>query len=196
MLITSSVGCTANVENLKQEAAAFCGVYDPRNWKEFEDQAGAVDLEKELNKRIGQVIKSDEFKQIISELEQVEYARDLYVTAQTKISALIGEKWDCTYFQEFYAISFVSHSDSFGFDYEDGNVVIVAIDGAGNFTVNSMELMDNKPETLKQGIKTVAASQQPKVIIKTTESTPKEALDVAMNTLHSMGVENTTVITP
>ena len=56
--------------------------------------------------------------------------------------------------------------------------------------------MDNKPETLKDAIKTVAATSPPKVVVKTEENTPKDSLDSALRVLYEMGVKKSSIITP
>jgi hypothetical protein len=96
----------SDIENHKQEAKDFCEIHNPNNWKEFAKTASPDELEKELEKRVDKVVKTKAFKDIIAELNQVEFMRTLYPAAQTKISELIGEMWECPYYQEFYSVSF------------------------------------------------------------------------------------------
>jgi hypothetical protein len=188
--------CESQQEILKKEANAFCEIHNPENWKEFAKTGSPAELEKELNKRIDKAIKTKALKDVIAELNQVEFMRELYPTAQKKISNLIGENWDCPFYQEFYSVRFERHPAPPSAIYISNDTIVVGIDANGNYTVNSMELMDNKPETLKDAIKTVAATSPPKVVVKTEENTPKESLDSALHVLYEMGVKKSTIITP
>ena len=189
-------GCESQQGILKKEANAFCEIHNPDNWKKFAKTGSPAELEKELNKRIDKTIKTKAFKDIIAELNQVEFMRELYPTAQLKISDLIGEKWDCPFYQEFYSVRFERYPAPPSATDISNDTIVLGIDANGNYTVNSMELMDNKPETLKDAIKTVAATSPPKVVIKTEENTPKESLDSALHVLYEMGVKKFTIITP
>ena len=104
-------GCGSEQETYKQEAQAFCEVHNPENWKAFAKTGSQAELEKELKRRIGKVVKSKAFNDILVQLDQVEFVRELYPAAQAKISALIGEKWVCPYYQAFYSLSFERQPD-------------------------------------------------------------------------------------
>ena len=198
MAIITAVGCNPEQENYKKEAAAFCEVHNPENWRAFAKTGSPGELQKELNSRIDQVVKTTAFKKIVAELNQVEFMRKLYPTAQSKISKLIGRQWECPYYKEFYTITFERlPKDTITTDIDkDKDVVVIGIDAKGNYTVNSMELMDNAPETLKDAIKMVAATSPPKVVVKTEENTPKDSLDSALRVLYGMGVKHTSIISP
>jgi biopolymer transport protein ExbD len=195
IILVTSAACNSKQDTYRQEAKAFCEVHNPNNWKEYANAPGSVDLQKEVNRRVSEVIHTREFKQIVADLDKIQFARELYGAAQRKISALTGEPWDCPYYQQFYAVSFEQKGTSVP-DLGDKNTVVVSIDNNGNYTVNTMELMNNEQDTLKQAILKVAATPPPKVIVKTSENTPKEAIDAVMNTLHDLGVKNATLVTP
>jgi biopolymer transport protein ExbD len=129
-------------------------------------------------------------------LDKVEFMRELYPTAQTKISKLTDEKWECPYYQEFYSVSFERQPGEAVTTDIDKDTVVIHIDAQGNYTVNSMELMDNEAQTLKDAVKTVAATSPPKVVVKTETNTPKVALDSALHVLYEMGVKKTQIVTP
>ncbi len=189
-------GCGSEQETYKKEAKAFCDVHNPEHWKEFAKTGSMADLEKELNSRIDKAVKSKAFKDILVQLDQVGFVRELYPTAQAKISALIGENWECPYYRAFYSLSFERQPEGAAAGDIDKDAVVVGIDAQGNYTVNSMELMDNAPQTLKDAIKTVAATSPPNVVVKTQENTPKEALDSALRVLFDMGIERTKIVSP
>ena len=195
-VLFAASGCESQQEILKKDASAFCEIHNPENWTEFAKTGSPAELEKELNKRIDKAIKTKAFKDVVAELNQVEFMRELYPTAQSKISNLIGEKWDCPYYQEFYSVRFERHPAPQSATDFSSDTVVLGIDANGNYTVNSMELMDNKPETLKDAIKTVAATSPPKVVVKTEENTPKDSLDSALRVLYEMGVKKSSIITP
>lgn len=195
-VLVATVSCGQKQATYKQEAKAFCEVHNPENWKEFAKNGSPDKLAKELNKRIDKVVKTSALKNAIAELSKVEFMRELYPTAQTKISELIGEKWECPYYQEFYSVSFERQpGDAMTTDI-DKETVVIGIDAQGNYTVNSMELMDNESQTLKDAIKTVAATTPPKVVVKTMENTPKAALESALSVAAEMGVKKARIITP
>jgi biopolymer transport protein ExbD len=194
-IITLSIfGCTTNDKNYEDEAIAFCEAHNPLNWVAYQNRADAVDLKKALDKRLSQVIESDEFNKIINALDQVVFSRQLYPTAQSKISALIGKDWECKYYQAFYAIDFVQYPTPL--DSDSDAAVILAIDDAGNFSVNAMKLIDNRVDTLKRGIVMAASASPPKVIIQTSPSAPKEALNAALDLLRKLKVKKVSIITP
>jgi len=195
-VLVTTVSCGSEQATYKQEAKAFCEVHNPENWKDFAKTGSPGDLETELNKRIDKVVKTKAFKGVVAELNKVEFMRELYPTAQTKISELIGEKWECPYYQEFYSVSFERQPGEVMTTEIDKDTVVIGIDAQGNYTVNSMELMDNEPQTLKDAIKTVAATTPPKVVVKTSENTPKSALESALEALAEMGVKKARIITP
>jgi hypothetical protein len=142
-VLSTAVSCSSEQAKYKKEAKAFCEVHNPNNWKEFAKTGSPDELQKELETRIDKVVKTKAFKDIIAELNQVEFMRELYPTAQTKISELTGEKWECPYYQEFYSVSFERRPGEAVTTDIDKDTVVIHIEGQGNYTVNSMELMDN-----------------------------------------------------
>ena len=204
LIIASVAGCHSQRETYRKEAKAFCDVHNPENWKAFAKTGSLEQLPTELNHRIHKVVHTEAFKNIVAELNQIRFLRQLYPGAQTKITQLTGEQWDCSYYQAFYSVKFERISDdtvtavhnSAATAKDDKNVIVVGIDTQGNYTVNSMELMDNSPQTLQQAIKTVAASTKPYVIISKVSLTPNSALNAALKVLQQMGISNVTIVTP
>ncbi|MCI0505106.1 MAG: hypothetical protein L0Z73_03250, partial [Gammaproteobacteria bacterium] len=54
----------ADIETHKKEAAAFCEIYNPQNWKEYPKNTSLEEFNAELAKRISAIVVTEEFRSI------------------------------------------------------------------------------------------------------------------------------------
>lgn len=131
-LQTDILACGSIQDTHRREAREFCKLHNPEHWREFSKSASPVELQTALKAKINSVVKTKAFRQIITELEQVRILRALYTTAQSKISQLTGESWNCPDYIAFYSVSFLGmHKENEPEEIIEGNV-IVGVDENGH----------------------------------------------------------------
>lgn len=110
MFLLGCSGKDSSLETFQTEADQFCELHNPELWSDFSPKnlQNAYEFEsglyEALDKKIAEAIHTAEFKSIISELNQIEWRRQLYPAAVEKISQLIKDDWECSYYEEFYSV--------------------------------------------------------------------------------------------
>jgi len=94
---------SAGPATYRKEAKAFCNLHNPAPWNDYIKSHTLGELRHQLNIGIKKAVHSWDFLAIISELDAARFDRNPYPEAQQKISRLIGEKWECPFYQQFYA---------------------------------------------------------------------------------------------
>ncbi|AZZ92456.1 hypothetical protein EUZ85_17710 [Hahella sp. KA22] len=103
--------CATNKTIHSTEARDFCEAHNPERWEKYWREGGAESTEsyyQQLASEIKSSIKTDEFRRIFKDQLEIppdeyrkQYPND-YVYYKEKISALLGEEWDCEYLKYHY----------------------------------------------------------------------------------------------
>lgn len=108
-LTFSVAGCATQQapENpLLADAQAFCDVYHPDNWRGEDPELGLFELESMAQQRLRETMRTDEFKELITTLDEVNHYRELYPTAKSEIERLTGTEWKCPSYQQFFDLDY------------------------------------------------------------------------------------------
>lgn len=106
-LTFSVAGCAtqkAPANPLLADAEAFCEVYQPQHWRDQDPELGLFELETLAQQQLREVLRTEQFKDLIITLDEVNHYRELYPTAKSEIERLIGTEWNCPAYQQFFDI--------------------------------------------------------------------------------------------
>ena len=92
--------CSSNVESYKKDAMSLCEVYNPENWKEYIKVNGTENIYSEIGVRTREAIRTEEFRNIFSKFLD-ERQTNFHDFIHGQVSELIGEEWQCAYFDNF-----------------------------------------------------------------------------------------------
>ncbi len=187
-------GCfgETKLESVQKDAAAFCEIHNLNSWQAFFSQQPAgineVDsgLYDELDSRIEKVIKTSELSGVITELNQVQWRKQLYPTAIEKISKLIKEDWECSYYEEFYSIKAEKVSD-----FKQAETLTINISGEGLISIalappQQVEITEFY-DSLKQVLREQAISS---VNIAPHKTTSAKIIAEIMKTVGKLGIND------
>jgi len=154
----SQQACSSSSSALKQDADALCQVYNPAKWKDFLKSHTRLEIFPELGVRIRNAIKTPEFRDIFKKYLHVR-EQSYYDFVKAQVSHLIGIKWQCAYFDQFYASRSIKvirlRTDGIHVlspENTSDNIITVAIDNHGKYYVNDKPLINNEEETLRRAI--------------------------------------------
>jgi hypothetical protein len=181
----------ADKEVYKQEAKAFCEVYDPANWKDVPNEMNTV--YDELAKRIRKIVVTDEFRNVFQQLADQGYT-DFYAAIKPEISKLIGEDWECENAEKFHTITWVK-KDSLSEQTANTIDIEITISTEGQLYVNSKLLDSTDVEAIKNAITAQAGVKQPKITIVTQPNTTQETVTLIMDAARQLGVKRLSVLT-
>lgn len=190
--------CSANIDSYKKDAAALCEVYNPKNWQDYVKSHGANDIYQELGVRTREAIKTDEFREIFKKFVD-ERQPDFHGYLHKQVSQLIGEAWQCGYFDEFdkpakrkeiqLTVKGVKEVVPAG----DGGEIIITIDAAGKYYVNELPLINNEEGTLNQAIKLTAKNTKPKIVIRADAKAPSSMFASIIYVANSLGLKSVSI---
>ncbi|MFC3151055.1 hypothetical protein ACFOEK_08450 [Litoribrevibacter euphylliae] len=189
------LGCSSNentLETFQAEADQFCELHNPELWSDFspenqqntyESESGLYDA---LDLKISETIHTSEFKFIITELNQIEWRRQLYPAAIEKISQLIQSDWKCPFYEQFYSIDLQRVSNT-----ETQTSLNIAITNHGSYVFGSKEIAGSKPTLLRNELEHLVRQSNTSSVIITTESEVQAlAISKLMLILGEIGVQN------
>ncbi|GAA3936853.1 hypothetical protein [Litoribacillus peritrichatus] len=187
-------GCfgETKLESLQKDATAFCEVHNLNSWQEFFSQQPAgineVDsgLYDELDSRIEKVIKTSEFSEVITELNQVQWRKQLYPTVAEKISKLIKEDWECSHYEEFYSIKAEKVSN-----FKQAETLSIEISGEGLISISLATPQQVEMTELYDSLKQVLREQ----VISSVNINPHKTISAKtiaelMKTVGKLGINN------
>lgn len=196
-----AISSYANTDIHKKEATALCNVYKPDNWKEFLTTHQPEEVYKELGNRISKTVITNEFRNIFKNYLD-NNATDFHSTVTKQVSKLIGEKWECKYFDDFYKpqvqrkeIQLELKNISIVKTVNHGKEVIISVDSRGNFYVNDNALKNNNRNTLISAIKLTTSENKPKLVIRSDANAPHNTFITILDAAHSLGITNISIET-
>ena len=196
LLIT--FGCAPKTNIHSQEATAFCEVFNPENWRDFQQNTSYEDFQIELTNRIAKVVVTPEFRNIFKELSETPYSPDLnvYNFYKVRIGKLIGHDWNCPNAEKFYSVewkrvdSTTSESDTSqanSIAHENAEIVM-SISNNGDLIVNSKKLKDSSIGTLKDALSLSSSSEPPSILILKEHNVDDKKLISLMDSLSKLGI--------
>lgn len=207
----------------KKEAAALCEVYKPAIWQEFIKNHKPEEILGELRNRLNQAVSTEEFRIIVKKQVGEEGSAGSSSAIAEEVSQLIGEKWNCAYFDAFYQVSEVctvigekSYCKPVDANakprlrkeiqlllkgiaevspLQNGEEVIVGVDTDGNLYVNANPLKNKEMSTLIQAIKLLTKVKKPKIVIRADSRAPYVAFVTIFEAAKSLGITKLSIET-
>jgi len=207
----------------KKEVAALCDIYKPAIWQEFLKTHQPEEIVGELRNRTNQAVSTEEFRRIVKKLFAVEQSASRYVIIVQEINQLIGEEWDCAYFDAFYQVteeckvigekSYCTSVDAAAkprlrkeiqitlkgiaevSPVPNGEEVMVGIDTEGNLYVNASPLKNKEMSTLVQAIQFITKVKKPKIVIRADSHAPHAAFITIIEAAKSLGITKLSIET-
>jgi biopolymer transport protein ExbD len=199
-LFTSSVGAS-DVEKHKQEAKDLCEVYNPDNWVEFfkSSNPSTTEIYSEIGKRIRKVATTDDFKAIYQDIYD-KYHPDVYNFTKERVSKLIGEKWECDYYRNFYFPRKEIVLDIDAVDKKTNpllkrNEIKVLIDSEGKLYINSDEALSPDKALIRKSIGNQPNYKQANIVIYADAKAPQQSFVSVVSTLSEMGFRKVSIAT-
>lgn len=184
-------GCTqsvaSNKQSLIQDANAFCDIHQAKHWKDISSNTPITEFNDIAYARVHKVLNTNEFKKLLEEMKSVEFYRQMYSTAKTRIEEITGETWDCPAYMIFYSIktsreSTVSHAN-------EPNIVITK---EGEYLVHNKRVKLT-PNSLKVALDH-DNNPRSKLIIKLDPGASDKLLNPLFQALIPLGIENVSVL--
>jgi biopolymer transport protein ExbD len=198
-LLLLTTGCAPQSNIHTQEAAAFCEIYNPQNWKDFPENASLEEFNDELAKRISAIVVTEEFRKIFK-LFNDERHPNFYHSVKQQISELVGQEWDCLYFRNFYIkprkeIQISIDGISEVAPLEKGKEVVVSIDSDGKLYVDSNPLVNSNANTLVKAIQITATTDKPKIVVRVDSGAPHQAFITVIDAANQLGINKLSIET-
>lgn len=95
-----------------EEASTFCGTHELSNWKDIAEDISVQEFNKLAIDRLKSNLKTDEFRKIADEIQDIEFYHNIYPDTQSKIETITGEAWHCEAFEKFYSLSISTTNNS------------------------------------------------------------------------------------
>lgn len=173
------------------DAETFCKLHDPANWQGLPSDMSMADFGGRLKARLDKEIETDQFKALVTKLDNIEHLRDIYPEAKAGIEALTQKPWDCPVYKAYYSVSITPNSDQGGKE-AVGNEVHIVISKDGKYLLNDKVLDLSSEESLRARILT--RSNPVKLVVHMESGVKDELLAPLFNSLAPLGIEDVTVL--
>jgi len=106
LVISFFSACTSDgkKEGYKEEAAALCDVFNPKNWTDLPKNIEPDEVQKRVRDKLSAALKSAEMQKIINAIPHVRMDMR-YEFYKEKISELIGEPHECQAMKDYMTIT-------------------------------------------------------------------------------------------
>ena len=184
-------GCSqnnaSNKQALAQDASAFCDIHEAKHWNDISPQIPITEFNKISYERVSKVLKTNEFNKLLDEMGSVEFYRQMYPPAKSRIEKLTGEAWNCPAYENFYSIKTSSGSTD---SHESEADIIITKEGK--------YLIQNKPVKLTPNALKAALDHEknPKsnLIIKMETGASDNLLPALFQAIAPLGIEDVSVL--
>jgi hypothetical protein len=192
LLVALSFGCSDR-RNERQpyldDAEAFCAVHESNKWADVSPEMSIEAFNRLVMERELEAVKTQRFKDLVKQLGEVQFYRELYPTAEREIEAITGTEWDCPPYAAFTALT-VQHEEAESSESSSAHPGI-RIASSGDLFLGQQPL-DLKSDQLKEFIAN-RVSDGP-LVIKLDEGVGDEALDPLFQILSELEVTDVSVI--
>ena len=183
-------GCTQSIPSNKQtllkDASAFCDIHDAKHWEDISSKTTITKFNKITYERVRKSVKTDEFYKFIESMKSVEFYRQMYSTAKTRIKAITGVAWNCPAYKEFYSIK-ISRDNTVS----QANEADIVITKEGKYLVQN-KIVKLTSSSLKAALDH-DNNPRSKLIIKLDSGASDDLLNPLFQALSQLGIENVSV---
>lgn len=184
-------GCTQNTtyskQSLANDAKAFCDIHEAKHWKDITPSTSVKELNEIANSRARNAIKTSEFNNLLNEMNAIEFYRQMYPTAKSKIEKITGEVWNCEAYKDFYTVN--TSRDSIISNKSEADIVITK---AGEYLIQD-KAVEITPTSLKAALQSDKHPRS-KIIIKLNTGASDDLLGPLFQALAPLGIENVSVL--
>lgn len=192
VLISSLLtGCSqinsTNSQLLMQDAKVYCDIHEPQHWEDISPNI-SIDKFNEISyERVSKPLKTEAFQKFLKEMESVEFYRQMYPIAKSKIKEITGKTWDCPAYEKFYIIE-INKNNTGG--HTNQPVIIITKGGEYLFKNKHVNLTE---ESLKAALKHYETPIS-KLIVKLEKGASDSLLAPLFRALIPLGIENISVL--
>jgi hypothetical protein len=191
LMVALSFGCSER-RNERQsyldDAGAFCAVHESNKWAEVSPEMSIDAFNKLVMERELESVKTQRFKDLVKQLGEVGFYRELYPTAKREIEAITGTEWNCPPYEAFTSITVQREPSELLSSDAHPDILVTP---SGDFFLDHQPL-DLQSDQLKQFIAN-RGSNSP-VIIKLEDGVGDEALEPLFRAFAELEVQDISVI--
>jgi biopolymer transport protein ExbD len=179
----------------------LCEVYNPDNWVEFFENKNLsiTEIYSEIGKRIRKTVTTEVFKAIYQEIQD-KFHPDVYNFTKNRVSKLIGEEWECEYYDNFYnphkeIVLNIDEVDKVINPLLKRAEIIIAIDSDGSLYINSDSPTNPDKKSLKDAILNQPDAKSANIVINADAKAPNQAFVTIVAALKELGFSKVDIAT-
>jgi hypothetical protein len=191
LMVALSFSCSERRDERQsylEDAEAFCAVHESNKWADVSREMSIDAFNKLVMARELESVKTQRFKDLVKQLGEVEFYRELYPTAKREIEAITGTEWNCPPYEAFTSITVQREPSELLSSDAHPDILVTS---SGDFFLDHQPL-DLQSDQLKQFIAN-RDSDSP-VIIKLEDGVGDEALEPLFRAFAELEVQDISVI--
>ncbi|MCG8519457.1 MAG: hypothetical protein MI794_15815 [Pseudomonadales bacterium] len=189
---------------LKSDAEEFCSLYSPEVWQELGEDSSLHGVMMLIMGESEKRLHTDEIKRAIAGSQEKSYP-EYHDAVVNRISAVLGEEWECDSFTEFYYPSITVRaygSDEqvrHRIDLENSGILYIEAVDSKTVMLNRSPLREFSSDLLKRAVQVEleeTSSGFEKVIIHFNENVAPSHRDLIFNVLKEISISNIYIVEP
>lgn len=108
VFVALSLGCTSQEgerQSYLDDAGAFCAVHESEEWADIPGDISADAFNRLVISRQLESVTTQRFRELINQLGEIQFYRELYPTAKREIEAITSAEWDCPPYAAFTTLT-------------------------------------------------------------------------------------------
>lgn len=192
LMVALSFGCSDRRNELQSyldDAGAFCSVHESNKWADVSREMSIEAFNELVMERQLESVKTQRFKDLVKQLGEVRFYRELYPTAKREIEAITGTEWNCPPYEAFTSLT-LQREPSESLISSDAHPDI-QVTSSGDFFLDHQPL-DLQSDQLRAFI--AERGSESSLIIKLEKGVGDETLEPLFRALSDLKVSQVSVI--
>lgn len=197
-----SMSACADSQSVEQAAASYCEVYNPETWVGVTKSSDLNEIYNHIVAAQKQTVTNRAFDAAVTRADSSNFT-NFYHSARNNIEALLGDRWSCEYFDQFYLPSqtvvsvFLEGVSKTRIDPNSPETVVISISHQGDVLIGNAALKSASHDSISTAIKSRIGGQgieEIKFVLYADSGSDGSLMTKVLNSLTQLGVKRVSLI--
>ncbi len=197
-----SMSACADSQSVEQAAAQYCEVYNPETWVGVSKSSDLYEIYNHIVTAQKETVTNKAFDAAVTNADSSNFTK-FYHSARNNVETLLGDRWDCEYFDQFYLPSQTVVSVSLEgisktrIDPNSPDTVVISISLQGDVLIGNAALKSATHDSIAAAVKSHIAGEKVegfKFVLYADSGSDGSLMTKVLNSLTQMGVKRVSLI--